>query len=159
NAQLVRVRDDVPLWSAKYYGEIADILAVQEEISRGIVNSLRLKLGRGRRLYDTSVEAYDLYLRARSYPFGSNPRIAAFEQAISKDPSFAPAYSGLAMAHAYRSDFDRFDLAQRAGERSQMRAAAEKALQLDPLLAEAHAALGDAYAREARWDLAEKSFR
>ena len=38
-----------------------DIFAIQDQISRGIVNSLRLKLGRGRRRYQTSPEAYDLY--------------------------------------------------------------------------------------------------
>ena len=66
NAQLVRVRDDFPLWSGKYDRELTDVFAIQDEISRGIVNSLRLKLGRGRRRYETSVEAYDLYLRARA---------------------------------------------------------------------------------------------
>ena len=70
NAQLVRVRDDFALWSGKYDRELTDIFAIQEEISRGIVNSLRLKLGRGRRRYETSAEAYDLYLRARSRDSG-----------------------------------------------------------------------------------------
>src|SRR5262249_25482120 len=126
--------------------------------SRGIVNSLRLKLGRGRRRYETSVEAYDLYLRARALDNGSGEQITAFQQAITKDPSFAPAYSGLSAAHAFRSGWDGFDSQDRAGEMSNMRAAAEKALQLDPLLAEAHAALGDVYAREAQWQMSEKSF-
>ena len=40
-----------------------------------------------------------------------------------------------------------------------MRAAAEKAIQLDPLLAEAHDALGITFARDGRWEQAEKSFR
>src|SRR5215472_5200486 len=40
-----------------------------------------------------------------------------------------------------------------------MRASAEKAIQLDPLLAEAHDALGMAYARDAKWEQAEESFR
>src|SRR5262249_58598096 len=66
NAQLIRARDDFPLWSGKFDRELTDVLAIQEEISRGIVNSLRLKLGRGRRRYETSTEAYDLYLRARA---------------------------------------------------------------------------------------------
>jgi adenylate cyclase len=66
NAQLVRVRDDVPLWSGRYDREVRDIFAIQDEISRGIVNSLRLKLERGQRRYQTSPEAYDLYLRARA---------------------------------------------------------------------------------------------
>ena len=67
NVQLVRVRDDFPMWSGRYDREVTDIVSIQDEVSRGIVNSLRLKLGRGRRRrrYETSVEAYDLYLRAR----------------------------------------------------------------------------------------------
>jgi TolB-like protein len=161
NAQLVRVPDDLPLWSGKYDRELTDIFAVQEEISRGIVNSLRLKLGRGRRRYETSAEAYDLYLRARALEIQGglhnwNQSIGPFEQVISKDPSFAPAYAGLAGAHAARSGQSQFDL---ANEMSKMRAAAEKATQLDPLSAEAHDALGLVYARDARWEQSEKSFR
>src|SRR5215472_312948 len=165
NAQLVRVRDDSPLWSGRYDRELTDILAIQDEISRGIVNSLRLKLGRGRRRYETSAEAYDLYLRARAFGkgagdrgFGSDPQIVAFQQAAAKDPSFAPAYSGLASALAYRSG-QAFDAARRAEQMSQMREVAGKAMELDPLLAEAHEALGSMYAREAQWQMSENSFR
>jgi len=63
HAQLVRVRDDSPLWSSRFDREVTDIFAIQDEVSRGIVNSLRLTLGRGRRRYGTSTEAYNLYLR------------------------------------------------------------------------------------------------
>src|SRR5580704_10350100 len=66
NARLVRARDDSSIWSSRFDRELSDVLAIQDEISLGIVNSLRLKLGRGRRRYETSVEAYDLYLRARA---------------------------------------------------------------------------------------------
>jgi tetratricopeptide (TPR) repeat protein len=79
-----------------------------------------------------------------------------FEKAIAKDPSFAPAFAGLAEAHAARSGQFRFDLADEA---SKMRIAAERALQLDPLLAEAHDALGIAFARDGHWEQSEKSFR
>jgi len=104
NAQLIRVRDDFPLWSGRFEAELTDALAIQEEISRGIVNSLRLKLGHGRRRYETSAEAYDLYLRARALESqlgfdGLEQRIGPFEQAIAKDPTFAPAYAGLAGVH------------------------------------------------------------
>ena len=47
NAQLVRVRDDFPVWSSRFDRELTDVFAIQDEISRGIVNGLRLKLGRG----------------------------------------------------------------------------------------------------------------
>jgi TolB-like protein/Flp pilus assembly protein TadD len=161
NAQLVRVRDDFPVWSGRYDRELADVFAIQDEISRDIVNSLRLKLGRGQRRYETSAEAYDLYLRARALPIqrglsGYNESIGPLEKAIAKDPSFAPAYAGLAVAHAARSGQFKFDLADEA---SKMRAAADRAIQLDPLLAEAHRALGLAYARDGRWEQSEKSFR
>src|SRR5208282_40488 len=75
NAQLVRVRDDFPLWSGRFDRELTDVLAIQDEISRGIVNSLRLKLGSGRRRYETSAEAYDLYLPDRTLlpPVGQFP--------------------------------------------------------------------------------------
>jgi serine/threonine-protein kinase len=75
---------------------------------------------------------------------------------IAKDPLFAPAYAGLAAAHAARSGQPEFDHTQ---EMPKMRAAAEKAIQLDPLLAEAHDALGLVYAQDAKWDQSERSFR
>jgi TolB-like protein len=161
NAQLVRVKDDFALWSGRYDRELSDIFAIQDEISRGIVNSLRLKLGRGRRRYETSPEAYDLYLRARApwirdgwSMLGRNTGI--FEAVIAKDPSFAPAYADLAVAHAIRSGSFARDTAD---ELLKMRAAAQKAIQLDPLLPEAHDALAIAYSRDAQWEQSEKSFR
>jgi TolB-like protein/Flp pilus assembly protein TadD len=154
NAQLIRARDDFPLWSARYDRELTDVLAIQDDISRGIVNSLRLKLGRGRRRYETSTEAYDLYLHARAMrrPGSEDLYLAA----IAKDPTFAPAYAALASTYAFRSGFPELD---RPGELARMRAASEKAIQLDPLLAEAHAAQGVAYARDAEWEQSEQSFR
>jgi len=164
NAQLVRVRDDFPLWSARYDRELTDVFAIQDEISRGIVNSLRLKLGRGRRRYETSAEAYDLYLRGRAFEIrpaflGMSEAIPLFEETIAKDPSFAPGYAGLAVAYGALSGYDRFDQAERADQVSKMRAAGERAIQLDPLLAEAHQALGIVYANDAQWEQSEKSFR
>ena len=162
DTRLVRARDDFPIWSGKFEREGTEVLAIQDEISRGIVNSLRLKLGRGRRRYETSVEAYDLYLRARAagtrrFP-GNGAVIDLFEQAIAKDPSLAPAWAGLAGAYAFQSFVDP-NGRDHDEKLSKMRAAAEKAIQLDPLLAEAHSALGAAYARNGQWDQAEVSLR
>jgi TolB-like protein/Flp pilus assembly protein TadD len=162
NARLVRVRDDFPLWSAGYDEELTDVFAIQDKISRGIVNNLRLNLGRGRRRYETSVEAYDLYLRARALQSrglrGDPQTIGAFEEAIAKDPSFTPAYAGLAGAIVFRSGASK-RYPTRDDELSSLRATAEKAIQLDPLLAEAHDALGMSYARDGQWEQSEKSFR
>lgn len=155
NVQLVRAHDDYPLWSGQYDRELSDVLGIQDDISRGVVNKLRLKLGRGRRRYETSEEAYDLYLRARAIP-RLQDRVAVYRQAVAKDPGFAPAYAGLAFSYAYRSGFPELD---RPEELSNMKTAAEKAIELDPLLAEAHAALAVALAKGARWEESEKSFR
>ena len=164
NVRWIRVRDDFPIWSEKFDRELTDVFAIQDEISRGIVNSLRLKLDRGRRRYETSADAYDLYLRGRAFEMrplltGMTMSIGPFEQAIAKDPAFAPAYAGLADTYAALSGFDKFDRANRADHISKMRAAAEKALQLDPLLAEAQGAVAMVYARDAQWAQSEKSFR
>ena len=164
NAQLVRVHDDFPLWSGKYDLEATDIFAIQDEISRGIVNILRLKLGRGRRRYDTSVEAYDLYLRGRALEVrpalgGMSRAVPRFEETIAKDASFAPAYAGIAVGYAALSGFDELEPDERADQLSKMRAAARKAIELDPLLPEAYEALGVVYARDAQWEQSERSFR
>ena len=160
NVQLVRASDDFPLWSNRYDRELTDVFAIQDEISRGVVNNLRLKLGHGRRRYETSTEAYDLYLHARALEieFSGNPehRIPVLEQVIAKDPSFAPAYADLAVAHLTLSGQRPND---GGTEVANMRAAAEKAVQLDPLSAESYDALGATYAREAQWEQAENSFR
>ncbi len=160
NAQLVRVHDDVLLWTGTFDRHVTNVLAVQQDISRGIINALQLKLGRGRRSYDT--EAYDLYLRALEaenvrFP-GDDEVIGLFERAIGKDRLIAPAYAGLALAYAFRS-FQAPHDPNRAAELDKIRTAAEEAIRLDPLLADAHSALGAAYACNGQWDLAERSFR
>src|SRR5215510_2219544 len=160
NAQLVRVRDDFMLWSGRFDRELTDIFAIQDEISRAVVNNLRLRLGHTRRRYETSLEAYDLYLQAQALPLPGPPgivRIGTFEQAIEKDPSFAPAYAGLASTYAMRSIA--FPENHSPDELQKMRAAAEKAIELDPLLAEAHEALALVDSRHGQWKQAEKSFR
>ena len=83
------------LWSGRFDRELTDIFAIQDEIALGIVNNLRLKLGGGRRRYETSLEAYDLYLRARAMPNQRGHAWAMeaadiYQQVIAKDARFAP---------------------------------------------------------------------
>ena len=162
NAQLIQVAGDVPLWSERFDREVKDVFAIQDEISRAIVNKLRLTLGRGQRRYDTNLEAYELYLKARALVDRRgvvNAQTAAklFGQVIAKDSAFAPAHAGLANAYAFMSTPNGgipFETAYPI-----MRPAAVKALQLDPLLAEAHAAMGWVYLYERDWANAEKAFQ
>lgn len=78
---------------------------------------------------------------------GVESSIDLFHQAIAKDPSFAPAYAGIASGYAARSGFDGFDAAQLADMFAQGWAAAGKALQLDPRLPDAYDGLGMMQAR------------
>jgi TolB-like protein/DNA-binding winged helix-turn-helix (wHTH) protein/Flp pilus assembly protein TadD len=166
NVDLVRVADDSTLWSQRYDRDLRDIFAVQDEISRSIVNELRLKHFGGQRRYDTNLEAYDLYLRAQSLSnTDSGPKlveaIPLYRQVIANTPDFAPAYAGL--AHVYAGlRHPRLALAAgitREEAEQQLRAMAEKAIQLDPLLPEAYGALGIVYASDLAWGDAERSFQ
>ena len=124
-----------------------------------------MTLGRGQRRYDTDLDAYDLYLKARTLIARrgvANAQQAAdlFQRVVARDPGFAPAHAGLAHAYAFMSMPSRrnggidFDAAYPI-----MRPAAVNALQLDPLLAEAHAAMGWVYAYERDLANAEKAFQ
>jgi TolB-like protein/Tfp pilus assembly protein PilF len=161
NAQLVQIAGDVPIWSARFDRPLEDLFAIQDEISRAIVNELRLTLGRGQRRYRPPMDAYDNYLRARvllGRRGTENAQQAAslLEQVIAKDPSFTPAYAGLADAYSFMS-WQIEALPDEEGLRL-MRPAAVKAIELDPLLAEAQAAMGLTYARELDWENARRSF-
>ena len=161
SVHLDRVRDELTLWSGKYDREAHDIFTIQDEISRSIVNQLRLNLGGGQRRYNTSVEAYELYLKAQSR-LGDRigpevqPSIKLFEQVLAKDSAFAPAYAGLAKAYASWST-TAFLEGNSANPR--IREYVDKALELDPLLAEAWALRGVELARDYRWSEAELAFQ
>ena len=162
NVQLVEVSGDKPLWSDRFDRELTDIFSIQDDISRAIVNKLRLTLGRGQRRYDIKAQAYELYLKAQavSQRRGTADATRAaelFRQVLERDPSFAPAYAGLANAYAFMST-SYAGLENEEGL-ARMRSAAERALELDPLLADAHAALGLLYSREREWQDAERSFQ
>jgi TolB-like protein len=167
DAQLVRAADDLPLWSARYDRELKDVFAIQDEISRSIVNELRLKLGRGQRRYTANVEAYDRYLKARVFQARRGPAtrqaIGLFDEVIAKDPGFAPAYAARASAYGWYLVLQVpgvLGLPVPADEaRAIVRQDTLEALRLDPLLAEAHDAVGWVHSLDFEWAEAEKSFR
>jgi serine/threonine-protein kinase len=121
-----------------------------------VVNTHRSKPS-GLRRYETSA-AYDLYLQARAaYHSGGelpDTDVDAYQQAIVKDPKFAPAYAGLAAAYAFSSASP----IGRKDSLASMKEAAQRAIQLDPLLPEAHDAMGVVYARLGQWEESGQSF-
>jgi TolB-like protein/Tfp pilus assembly protein PilF len=164
---LVRTGDEARLWSERFDRKLTDVFAIQDEISRGIVNNLRLKLNPGGRRYETNLEAYDLYLRGRhimaSFPTRgrpiAKPAIDYFEQSIAKDPNYAIADAG--MADAFLAIERNVGTAAPLGVIAfpRAKAAAERAVELDPLLSEAQSAMASIHAREYAWQEAERGFR
>jgi len=159
---LFQVAGNVLLWSEPFDRELKDIFSIQDDISRAIVNKLRLTVGRGQRRYDTNVEAYELYLKGSALVGRSGPHlkkaVEVFEQVLAKDPDFAPAHAGLAIAYAIMS-VPSGSAIPFVEAQSIIRTAAVRAHELDPLLADAHAAMGWVYARDLDWSSAETAFQ
>jgi serine/threonine-protein kinase len=148
-AQLSSTFDGRLLWSGRYDRQSNDLLGVQDEIARTIVQTLRggplAAAGEFTpRRYTENTTAYALYLRGR-YAWnkrtaeGIEEAIELFRAAIAADPSYALAYSGLADTYALGVDYRSLPV----GEGMALaRAEANKALALDDTLAEAHTSLG-----------------
>ncbi len=147
-AQLVRTKDQTHVWAESYDRPAADTLALQADVARRVVAALEGRLlsdpAAGPRASVPKPAAYDAYLKgryelAKRIPEGqARSSVGAFEQALALDPTFAPAWAGLASAAV--AGMDEGTLAPADGfERA--RAAAAKALALDDTLAEAHVAL------------------
>jgi serine/threonine-protein kinase len=106
-ARLIDVSDGLALWSESYERELSDVFAVQDSLTQAIVGALRGRFG-GVVVADAvpdrgtdDLEAYDLYLRGRYFfrQRGANGLYSAleyFEQAVSRDPEYADAYTGIA---------------------------------------------------------------
>ncbi len=163
HAQLIRAETDAHIWSETYDREMSDALAMESQVAQAIAEKVRAtvageersRLVAARRV---SPEVYENYLKGE---FGrDNTRteletsIAYFNTAIRQDPTFAPAYLGLAKS------YDKLSLILVGGAppseaRAKMISAAQKALQLDPSLAGAHALLAGVYQKRWQWSEAE----
>ena len=143
-AQLIDGRTGEHVWAERFDRDLTDIFLIQDEISRSIVNALKLKLlpeekkaieQRG----TTNVEAYNLYLLARQYWVTGNHGDIRREQramriasrAVEIDPYYAQAWALLAMAQSNL----RYGFGSAVEDGV---AAAHTALSIDPSIAEAH---------------------
>jgi serine/threonine protein kinase/Tfp pilus assembly protein PilF len=164
-AQLLNVIDGYHLWSERYDRELKDVFAIQDEISKNIVNALKVRLSKKEKrtlekVPTKDVRAYDFYLRGRKFLFRLNRKniefaLEMFSKAIELDPDYALAFAGRADCHSFL--FLYFDSSEERNVEQSL-AASEKALALDSELAEAHAARGLALSLVKRDDEAEKEF-
>ena len=146
--QLTSADSGALVWSHRYDRRLDDMFAIQDEIARTIVNTLRAtsfstletpEVARG----TENVHAYGLYLRGR-YAWNKRTQdgvaegIKFFEQAIEADPAYALAYTGLADSYALHVDYRNVAVHEGFAKAKKY---ATKALALDDGLAEAHASL------------------
>lgn len=164
--ELIDLAKDAQLWGRQFRTPIADLFALQEELSRDVVTALQLRITdatdrRLRKRYTDNADAYQLYLKGRHHwnrrtGEGIERAIFYFESAIDADAAYAPAYSGLAdcyIALASRDLHAPLQLFPKA------EAAARRALALDAELAEAHASMAAIHeVFHWRWSDAQKEY-
>jgi non-specific serine/threonine protein kinase len=137
-AQLVDTQTDFPLWSERFDREMADVFEVQDEIARKIAEALRIKITPQEKEAlavkpTESLQAYDHYLRGRSYARRLTRQdldfsLQMFSDAVALDPEFALAHAAIANVCAYF--FCHYDREPSWIDRA--RAASEKAVALRP---------------------------
>jgi serine/threonine-protein kinase len=149
--ELIRVSDDVYLWSERYDRTLEEIFAVQSAVAEEVIDRVGVQLLSGERTAiearpTENLDAYEAYLRGLNRRFDpdyseSNFRMAAqmFERAIQLDPEFALAHAQLSVVHS-RLFWEKYDPTNK--RLAQARKAAERALELDPSSPHAHIAMG-----------------
>jgi TolB-like protein len=168
-AQLIQAADDKHLWARSYDGDLRDTLALQKQVAREIAGEIRIELTPHEQAVLKSVprvnpEAYEAYLKGRYFwnkrtAEGLKRAIDYFNQAIEKDPDYAPAYVGLTDSYALAGDWQYGVLSPKEAY-PRAKAAATKAIALDSTLGEAHISLAwclDGF--EWDWESAGKEFR
>jgi TolB-like protein/Tfp pilus assembly protein PilF len=150
-ARLIDGATENHLWAETYEKDMRDVLALQSEVANDIARAIRVKVSspeqaRLAQFRPVNPDAYQDYLRGRYFwnnrtADGLKRAREYFRQAIAKDPTYAPAHSGLADAYALLGSTG-YDVMPPREAMPLAKAAAANALQIDDALAEAHAALG-----------------
>ncbi len=164
-AQLIDAESGAYLWSEAYDRQLENVLAIQEEMARAIVDTLQLTLASrasGFAQRTSNPECYNLCLQGRFHANkrtgdGLSKSVACFEHAISADDRSAIAYAGKADAYSLLIELGFLNPLEATPK---ARSAAERALALDPGSAEAHVSL--AFVRSLfdwDWAGAEKLYR
>jgi eukaryotic-like serine/threonine-protein kinase len=146
-AQLITAADGSHLWSERYDREMADVFAVQDEISAEISGALQVKLsptGAAKPRYTPKLPAYEALLKAKHFHWkvtveSMEQAKVFYEQAIALDPQYALALASYADYCVGRTTLGMTPLREAAPV---SRALAQRALALDPSLPEAHNILG-----------------
>jgi adenylate cyclase len=161
-SQLIDGKDGGHLWADRYDRDLTDIFAIQDEITKTIVDQLKVKLLPEEKKPapppTENVEAYTYYLRGRQFLHRNSKSYAQlarrmFAKAVELDPLYARAYAGIADCDSFL--FLHYDLDVSLDD---ILATSAKALALDEGLAEAHASRGFALGNSSRFAEAEAAF-
>jgi len=165
-AQLIEKETGLYLWSETFERQMQDLFAIQEEIARNIVRTLRIQLTGvaepARAANPPTLSSYDYYLKGRYHWHRRTPAdlarsIQYFQAAIETDPASALAHAGL--ADAYTLDVE-YGLTRPCDGIPKAKAAAQRAIDLDPQLAEAYTSLALIRAKcEWAWEEGEALYR
>lgn len=152
-AQLIYAPEDKHIWAQTFDSSARDVLSIESELAQSIAKAVQVHMGSSSpraasRSRPVNPDAHDAYLRGRYFwnqrtEEALNKAKHSFEEAISKDPGFAPAYSGLADTYFYLGYAWGHMPPKQALPLA--RAYAEKALELDSNSAEGHTSLGSVY--------------
>lgn len=143
--QLVKADDGYNLWSATYDRTLDDVFTLQSEIAASVVEALQITLfGKPPSVQQTSSEVYNLYLKARYFDNLKGKEnwekaVSNYQQALSIDPDFAPAWAGLSITYRYQANVHMRDFDEGM---ALAREAVQNALALDEDLAIAWSNLG-----------------
>src|SRR6266478_6115543 len=140
-AELINTRNGFHLWSETYERELQGVFAVQDEITRSIVNALKVKLAVSLPAHEQrNTEVYELYLQGLFFSNKSSEEdlrraLNFFQRALEKDPTFSRAWTGIAkvwyfLADVYVKPLDAYPASKDAE--------LKRALQLDPNSAPAY---------------------
>src|SRR6202790_1794964 len=168
HAQLIRGATDEHFWSETYDRDLRDVLALQSEVAQAIARKVEVTVSgeehnRLATVRPISPEVYENYLKGSFALAQSNTRtraeesIAYFNEAIRRDPTFAPSYMGLANAYSELATVFIGGVAKE--ERPKGILAARKSRVLNPARGEARVLLGNIAQQEWRWTEAEAEFR
>ncbi|MEP1152341.1 MAG: tetratricopeptide repeat protein [Balneola sp.] len=148
-AQLVQADNGFHLWSETYDRELESIFAIQEEISRKVVQELKVRLlpvdeVEIAKRPTEDIEAYNTFLKATQLEVSRSPEdletaITLYEQAIEIDPTFTEAYARLAIAYGLLNQYGNLSFAEML---EKMDANINKALLINPNLGIVYRALG-----------------
>ena len=168
HAQLIRAATDEHFWSESYDRELRDVLAMDADVAQAVARKVEVTINgeehqRLAAVRSVSPEVYENYLKGkfaldrRNNKSDLGESITYFNQAIRKDPTFAPGYLGLASAYWDLGSVFMGGVAEQ--ERPRAVLAAQKALELDPDLADAHVLMALIAETQWHWAEAESEYR